>query len=198
VAGSGLNVFFVGNQSMIRLGTLVGAILLLQAAAADASPRDDMLSGISRCTSFTDERTFLDCVYGAAQPVRAELGLPPAPQDQTRLVPSATMNAVALSPAPNAAAQPAQSRGFISRLLGTNKPVTRSQAMRSYAFNAEGLFTVRLNNGEEWRQEFGDDSRAHWTKPPSSYVVTVVTGALGSFDLQVNGESVFYKVQRQH
>jgi hypothetical protein len=183
---------------MIRLGMLVGTILLLQAAAVDATPRDDMLSGISRCTSFTDERTFLDCVYGAAQPVRAELGLPPAPQSQTRLVPSATLNAVALSRAPSVAAQPTQSPGFISKLFGTGKPVTRAQAMRSYVFNADGLFTVRLSNGEEWRQDGGDNSRAYWTKPASSYVVTVVTGALGSFDLQVNGESVFYKVKRQH
>src|SRR4051812_29489726 len=43
---------FVGNESMIRLGMLVGAIMLLQAAAAGATPRDDMLSGISRCNSF--------------------------------------------------------------------------------------------------------------------------------------------------
>jgi hypothetical protein len=197
VEGFNGRVPYVGNESMIRLGVLVGAILLLQTAAAGAAPRDDMLSGISRCNSFTDERTFLDCVYGAAQPVRAELGLPPAPQDQTRLVPSATMNAVALPPVPNAAAQPTQSRGFISKLFGTGKPVTRPQAMRSYVFNADGLFTVRLSNGEEWRQDGGDNSRAHWTKAASSYVVTVVTGALGSFDLQVSGESVFYKVQRQ-
>lgn len=182
---------------MIRLGMLVGAILLLQAAAADATPRDDMQSGISRCNSFTDERTYLDCVYGAAQPVRAELGLPPAPQDQTRLVPSATMNAVALPPAANAA-RPTQSQSFMSRLFGTDKPVTRPQAMRSYAFNADGLFTVRLSDGEEWRQDGGDIARARWTKSASSYVVTVVTGALGTFNLQVKGESVFYKVLRQH
>ncbi len=183
---------------MIRLGSLVGAILLLQAAAAGATPRDDMQSGISRCNSFADERTYLDCVYGAAQPVRAELGLPPAPQDQTRLVPSATMNAVAVPPAANTAAQPKQSQGFIGRLFGTDKPVTRPQALRSYVFNADGLFTVRLSDGEEWRQDGGDIARAHWSKPASSYVVTVVTGALGTFNLQVKGESVFYKVQRQH
>jgi hypothetical protein len=183
---------------MIRLGMLAGAILLLQTVAAGATPRDDMLSGISRCNSFTDERTFLDCVYGAAQPVRAELGLPPAPQGQTRLVPSATMNAVALPPVPNAAAQPTQSRGSISRFFGTGKLVTGPLTMRSYVFNADGLFAVRLSNGEEWRQDGGDNSRARWTKAASNYVVTVVTGALGSFDLQVRGESVFYKVKRPH
>ena len=183
---------------MMRLGMLVGVILLLQAAAAGAAPRDDMLSGISRCTAFTDERTFLDCVYGAAQPVRAELGLPPAPQEQTRLVPSAAMNTVALAPAANGAAQSAPRSGFFGRVFGTGKPVTRAQAMRSYSFNRDGLFTVRLSDGEEWRQEDGDSSRASWTKPAPTYVVTVVSGALGSFNLQVNGESVFYKVRQQH
>ena len=173
------------------------AMLLLQAAAASATPRDDMLSGISRCNSFADERTFLDCVYGAAQPVRAELGLPPAPQDQTRLVPSATKNAEVLPPVPDAAAPSTQSRGFFGRLLGTDKPVTRPQAMRSYAFSPDGLFTVTLGNGEKWRQEQSDFSRAHWTKTPSSYVATVVTGALGSFSLQVKGDPTFYTVQRQ-
>jgi hypothetical protein len=175
---------------------LVGAVLLLQEAAAVATPRDDMLSGISRCNGFADERTFLDCVYGAAEPVRAELGLPPASQDQTRLVPSATMNAGALPPVPKAP-QPTQNRGFVSRFFGTGKPVSQPQGMRSYAFNATGLFTVRLSDGEVWRQQDGDSSRAHWTKAPSNYLVTVVTGTLGSFDLQVKGESLFYKVDRQ-
>ena len=182
---------------MIRICVAVGAMLLLQAAGAAAAPRDDMLAAISRCNSFSDERTFLDCVYGAAQPVRAELGLPPAPQSQTRLVPSAALNSAASPALANAGAAPAENRGFIARLFGTSKPVTKAQAMRSYAYDNEGRFTVRLSNGEEWRQEFGDTARAHWNKPAARYVVTVMTGALGSYDLQVNGESVFYKVQPQ-
>jgi hypothetical protein len=188
---------FGGSKIMTRLGMFVGAMLLLPAAAAGAAPRDDMLSGISRCNSFADERTFLDCVYGAAQPVRAELGLPPAPQEQIRLVPSAALNAAAPPPV-RSAAQPAPSRGFFSKIFGTGQPVTRPQALRSYAFNSDGLFTLVLSDGEEWRQDMGDVSRAHWNKPAANYVVTIVTGALGSFNLQVNGEREFYKVQRQH
>src|ERR1700722_19070476 len=52
-----------------------------------AGPRDDVLYGISRCGGIANDRTWLDCVYGAAQPMRARLGLPPAPASQQALVP---------------------------------------------------------------------------------------------------------------
>ena len=55
--------------------------------------------GISRCGGIADDRTWLDCVYGAAQPMRAQLGLPPAPASQQELVPP---------PIPGLAAPPAQ------------------------------------------------------------------------------------------
>jgi hypothetical protein len=77
----------------------------LSISMAQALPRDDMIAGISRCIIITDERTFLDCVYGAAQPVRAELGLPPAPILQQNLVPAATLFIPAPSP-PAATLQP--------------------------------------------------------------------------------------------
>jgi len=57
---------------------------LLQPAAA--RPRDEVMSGAFRCGVIGDERTWLDCYYGAAQPVRAPLGLPPAPARQTSLI----------------------------------------------------------------------------------------------------------------
>ena len=61
--------------------------LVLLALPALAGPREDTLAGISRCASLPDDRTFLDCIYGAAQPMRGKLGLPPAPAGQMRLVP---------------------------------------------------------------------------------------------------------------
>lgn len=57
------------------------------APPAHASPRDQVRAGSLRCDGITDERAWLDCYYGAAQPVRADLGLPPAPQSQQNLVP---------------------------------------------------------------------------------------------------------------
>src|ERR1700756_4889437 len=53
---------------------LLGAAVLA-AAPAQARPRDDALSGAIRCGVIADSRQWLDCYYGAAQPVRAALGL---------------------------------------------------------------------------------------------------------------------------
>src|ERR1700760_3615849 len=50
-----------------------------------ADPREDVVNGLARCAVLTDDRQWLDCYYGAAQPMRAQLGLSPAPQAQIQL-----------------------------------------------------------------------------------------------------------------
>jgi len=66
------------------------ALLILPAmiAPAQARPRDDALSGAFRCAAIADSRAWLDCYYGAAQPVRAALGLAPALAAQLKLAAS--------------------------------------------------------------------------------------------------------------
>lgn len=76
----------------------------LPVGTAVAGARDDVKAGAARCDSISDDHTWLNCYYGAAQPVRAELGLPPAPDSQQHLVPP-----------PDQAAAP-ESKGFFSRL----------------------------------------------------------------------------------
>ena len=56
---------------------VVGGALAPGLALADS--RDDVISGLTRCAALTDDRQWLDCYYGAAQPMRAWLGLSPAP-----------------------------------------------------------------------------------------------------------------------
>lgn len=63
---------------------LVPAILIV-AAPAQSRPRDDALSAAIRCGVVADSRQWLDCYYGAAQPVRAALGLAPALPAQLQL-----------------------------------------------------------------------------------------------------------------
>jgi hypothetical protein len=67
-------------------GTTRAAPVMAQPAAD--SPRNQVKAGSMRCDGVTDDRTWLDCYYGAAQPVRSELGLAPAPASQQSLVPS--------------------------------------------------------------------------------------------------------------
>lgn len=53
-----------------------------------ARPQDDVLSAAFKCAAIAELRTWLDCYYGAAQPQRAALGMPPVSPAQARLVAS--------------------------------------------------------------------------------------------------------------
>src|SRR5678815_4010490 len=66
---------------------LVPAVVSLT-IPAQARPRDDALSGAVHCAVIGDSRQWLDCYYGAAQPVRAALGLAPALAAQVQLAQS--------------------------------------------------------------------------------------------------------------
>ena len=81
----------------LLLGGL-GPTVLAGPAMADA--RQDVLSATQRCAGFADDRTWLDCYYGAAQPMRAQLGLPAAPAAQIRLVPQTMTAAPTYIPQP--------------------------------------------------------------------------------------------------
>ena len=80
-------------RRFLALGFLAGAFLTELAATpalADTDPvRNDVMANIERCSAITDNRVWLNCFYGAAQPMRAQLGLPPAPDSQVALVKSA-------------------------------------------------------------------------------------------------------------
>jgi hypothetical protein len=62
-----------------------GAVLFLVSAPAQARVRDDVMSVSYRCAVIDESRQWLDCYYGAAQPMRAALGLKPAPAAQINL-----------------------------------------------------------------------------------------------------------------
>ncbi len=68
---------------------VIACVLILAglclAPQAQARTRDEVLAGTFRCAVIGDSRLWLDCYYGAAQPLRAALGLPPAPPGQLKL-----------------------------------------------------------------------------------------------------------------
>src|ERR1044072_1980610 len=86
----------------------IGCAMLASPALADT--RDDVLAAMQRCSVMQDDRTWLECTYGAQQLMRAKLGLQPAPDYQQRLVPPAPGArgplASAPPPVPPAAAPP--------------------------------------------------------------------------------------------
>lgn len=173
---------------------LVWLALLTQGAVAAGPTRDEVMAGAVRCAGIADDRTWLDCFYGSAQPMRASLGLSPAPAAQTNLVPPP--GASYSTPPANRSAPPQKSRGFLADLIGSSKPMATNVPMVSYKFERNGTFTVVLKNGQTYRQEETDIVVAKWNRPAASYLVTVI-GDAANFELKVKSEpGVIYRVRR--
>ena len=181
---------------------LCGATLF-GAASAHADTRDDVLTGIERCGVIHDDRTWLDCLYGAEQPMRGHLGLPPAPEFQQRLVPTGPVMPLssmpaepATTPPPRVATRPAPPKkaSFWSTLVGTDAPFAVSR-MASYRYEKSGAFVVTLENGQQWRQLDVNGGQASWLRPPSTYKITISQGAFGTYILHTEDSPNIYKVE---
>jgi len=167
---------------------------------AVADSRDSVLAAAARCSTITDPRMWLDCYYGAAQPMRAFLGLPPAPVAQTRLVPDASSVALAHPAEGITASTPPQvsqdSSGGILKAIRGGDTLINKMPVASYAFDKRGIFTITLSNGEIWQQLANDGVLAHWSGPASRYLVTIKEGFFGSHNLEDQIDHGRYKVRR--
>ena len=232
----------------LTLAFLAVVAAALFAPPVQARPRDEVMSGAFRCAPISSSRQWLDCYYGAAQPARAALGLPPAPDAQIRLVTAPASDGT--SPADTAVRDEVMSGAFRCNTAGSDRQwldcyYTAAQPMRAtlglsavpgvkgaslpaqvamatasagsfgmpappkfadtkhvssrmadYKFDAHGIFTVTLANGQIWQQVAGDTTIAHWKKPAADYVVQISHGFLGSYNFQVKNEPGLFKVLR--
>lgn len=177
---------------LVPLGMLI--VLPTLGAPASADPRANVIAGSSRCDGIPDDRTWLDCYYGAAQPLRAKLGLPPAPASQQALVPPARPGTPApVRPAATASDKSSDGVGnFFQRLMKhTTVKDEAPTRMTAYKFDQGGFFTVTLANGEVWEQASLDTTVAKWRNPPQSYSVRILTGS----KMEVAGHEL-YQVER--
>ena len=83
----------------------LAAVCIVLAQPALAGAREDARAAEQRCSVLQDDRSWLECSYGALQVMRAKLGLQPAPDYQQRLVPPAPQG-YAPAPAPVASLVP--------------------------------------------------------------------------------------------
>jgi hypothetical protein len=175
--------------------TVLSLVMIGHMAKADT--RSDVKAAFGRCDVFSDERTWLNCIYGAAQPLRSKLGLPPAPDSQINLVPNATLMPQAVPPpAPEVKRQKDNRGGIASFFLGGQKVLT-NMPMTAYTIDNGGMFTLTLANGQVWREVEGSPV-PHWRDPASRYTVSITKGSLDSYNLIIEGEGVQYKAKRLH
>ena len=174
----------------------------ISASPAFAGTRDDVMSAATRCAGITDNRIWLDCYYGAAQPMRAQLGLIPAPASQTARVPPPPGAARVFSAAPpppagppvrQASVAPPVTKGIMGGLFGSSTDDTK---LSVYRFDKHGMFTVTLSNGQIWQQVADDINFAHWRGPASNYKVSVAEGGFGHAELTVENDGQTYEVRR--
>ncbi|HET7085871.1 MAG TPA: hypothetical protein VFI23_13930 [Rhizomicrobium sp.] len=74
-----------GGRAGVLAFLLLFAGLVLNVPRAYARPQDEVMSSAYRCAVISSTRVWLDCYYGAAQPMRAALGLAPALTSQIAL-----------------------------------------------------------------------------------------------------------------
>ena len=86
--------------------------------------REEVLLRLTRCASIGDTRQYLDCYYAAVQPIRAELGLTPAPQAAS-YAPLFSLAQVAPSPA---ATMPDNRRNLVPQSAYAMASTTRTPA----------------------------------------------------------------------
>jgi hypothetical protein len=183
---------------MARQFYLATAIFALSFQPALANTRDDVMAGFQRCRTVQEDRAWLDCTYGAQQPMRAKLGLTPAPEFQQRLVPSqslAPMPPMSMNMEPRQAPASALRRskpGFLQILTGTATPVAIS-ILENIQYDSQGAFIVTLQNGQVWHQVNAETGRKVQLKMGSR--TTVKPGALGSYDLKTDDSAHVYKVE---
>jgi hypothetical protein len=171
----------------LAAGTAFASEVLVSPALAGT--RDDVMSAATRCAGITDDRSWLDCYYGAAQPMRAQLGLASAPASQTAKVPPAQAAARVTSAAPTA---PPAKNGFLDGLFGSSG---EKATMVSYHFDDHGKFTVTLSNGQIWQQLAYDGNTAHWREAASRYRVSIAEGS-DHAELTVVNDGEVYGVRR--
>ena len=150
--------------------------------AGELDARDRVLSVAYGCTNVAGDRAWLDCYYGAAQPLRVELDLSPAPQSTPAI-------AVTRAPEGNFGVQAVSARP----LPTANHIVSR---MASYRLDAHGIFNITLANGQVWQQIDGDTYHAQLTHPPATYVVRINHGIFGSYNVLISGVPGLFRAHR--
>ncbi len=185
-------------RKMVFVG--IAGTLALVPSVAFADAREDVVSGLARCAHLTEDRQWLDCYYGAAQPMRASLGLSPAPQSQIALVlaqpKTAALPATIARATVRTGPPPLPKRSGMLDVWGGSDIVNNSP-IASYDVSRNG-FTVTLPDGQVWAQTEADASKrsVSWRQPASTMRVTISQAAMHTFNLVLNDENQHYKVKR--
>jgi hypothetical protein len=177
-----------------RLIYLVAGGLMLFVPPVFAGVREDVLAAMQRCSAIQDDRTWLDCTYGAQQLMRAKLGLAPAPDFQQRLVPPASF--ASTHPLASETVPPVRRKEGVLQMFNSSTPALVTSVLVGVRYDAQGGFIATLENGQVWHQVNLEEGspKARLTLGAK---VTIQRGAMWSYDLKVDRNPHNFKVDRE-
>jgi uncharacterized membrane protein len=179
---------------MRRLFFLPVMIALASSPALSEPTREEVMAGAERCDGIADNRVWLDCFYGSAQPMRSLLNLPPANPAQVRLVPPRGAEPLYQSRhTASARAAKEETGGFWSAVVGNTRPEASNIALTKYEFDRSGAVTVSLADGQVWRQISADiDVGLHAAIPAAvcAAITSAIAGAETAAIARVKAEAV--------
>ncbi|MEJ1967810.1 MAG: hypothetical protein WDN03_04110 [Rhizomicrobium sp.] len=160
---------------------LIAAAVLLVASGAQAA-QDDLASAILKCLDQQGEQAQLACYNRIALRLRAERAIS---------VPSPAV------PPPSVAAKPSD---FGKESLPTGgddsaEHDSLTAQVTGVTYNPFRRFTVRLDNGQVWRQMDGDSSVARF-RNDGTEAVRIARGMFNSYHLFIVGVTGSYVVKR--
>ncbi len=181
------------------------------AGASATGRRSEVLERAGHCSILPEGTAWLDCFYGAAQPLRQSLGLSPATQalqfQQVYAQPLSQSAAVAAGTADegpgffdifNSPKVPPERFGLKGARPGPGLNVDRIIDRVTNVQSGKTGFVVTLANGQVWRQE--NAAPASWPARGEGYTVTITHGAFNSYNLRRQkgriADAEVYKVQR--
>lgn len=188
-----------------RIATVFGLVLALLGERAAAGPRDDVLEALGRCGAIADNNARLACYDALAPRVKDALATPPASlgHEPTKQEQESWFgfDIGSLfgggSSAPTTPEQFGKERTAEAQATREREEIDSiSAGVTEVAFTPVGQFIVFLDNGQVWRQLQGEAERAHFRSNPKNNKVTISRGALGSYNLAINGSDKIFKVTR--
>jgi hypothetical protein len=167
-------------------------------AAQDAALRDDVMAEAARCIRAGGDRQWLDCYYGASQPMRARLGLSALPHavGQPAIVASAAP--VARAATPSGPPPMPRNPGLFNGMFRDPAPIVRKVPVKSFTFDRKGAFTMVLADDQVWKQSEEDAlyHPAKWRGAGTDMLVSIAPSNMNTFNLSVEGSERYYKVHR--
>lgn len=167
----------------------VAALALLAAVPAARAAADPIAA--CRAAHGADPAAHIACLEDA---LRSQMPAKPA-------VAPAASAATAAAVVPPGAAPPAQPTGLgAEQAKARQKPLDAAPERAEVrivtsGYNADGLGTFRMADGQVWRETTPAPKR-HKLKPNQEYAARIESSKLGGYRLYVEGKTWMYKVER--